>query len=33
VAVTGWDYDSLTGFFPSAMLPSTLSAKAVMAFP
>ena len=33
VAISGWDYDPLTGFLPSALLPSALSAKAVMAFP
>ena len=33
VAITGWPYEPLTGFLPSALLPSTLSAKAVMAFP
>ncbi len=33
VAISGWTYDSLTGFLPSAVLPSVLSAKAVMVFP
>ena len=33
VAISGWPYVPLTGFLPSALLPSALSAKAVMAFP
>ena len=33
VAITNWPYKPLTGFLPSAVLPSALSAKAVMAFP
>lgn len=31
--VDDWPHTSLTGFFPSALLPSTLSSTAVMAFP
>ena len=33
VAISGWPYVPLTGFLPPALLPSALSAKAVMAFP
>ena len=33
VAISGWTYVPLTGFLPSVVLPSTLTAKAVMAFP
>ena len=33
LSVSGWPHDSLTGFFPPALLPKNLSATAVMAFP
>ncbi len=33
LSINGWQHDSLTGFFPSALLPESISATAVMAFP
>ena len=33
ITISGWTYDPLTGFLPSGMLPSVLSATAVMVFP
>ncbi len=33
ITLSQWHYDSLTGFLPEGMLPTTLSATAVMAYP